>query len=235
MSITGRAKPWEFRWRIVIMFSSLPLAAILFIKTGLITGTWYAPQSDNWQRITAALIASLGVLLRVWGTSALSAPRMLRLQAQGETLVESGPFAMVRNPLYLGTILVIGAWSVLYGWLPALFFTAFHAFRFNRIVLYEESIFESELGSRFDEYRTRVPRWIPDWSGMTKTGWPHFSLSAVLSNGPFLAMTIALWAITYTSETSIFFPTTLAGLLVCGVFLMTRRLAQKNPSGPDES
>ncbi|WP_298859926.1 isoprenylcysteine carboxylmethyltransferase family protein [uncultured Gimesia sp.] len=234
MSITGRAKPWEFRWRIVIMFSSLPLAAILFIKTGFTTGTWYAPQVEYWQQITAALIASIGILLRVWGTSALSAPRMLRLQAQGEILVDTGPFALVRNPLYLGTILVIGGWSVLYGWLPALIYFVFHALRFNRIVLYEESIFESELGSRFDEYRSRVPRWIPDGSGLTKIGWPHCNFSAVLSNGPFLAMTIALWVIVFTSKTSIFFPVSVIGLLVSGAFLITRRRLQNISSATDD-
>ncbi len=231
MSITGRAKPWEFRWRIVIMFSSLPLAAILFVTTGFTTGTWYAPQTDLYQQTTAALIASLGVLLRVWGTSALSTQRMLKLQAQGETLVESGPFAMVRNPLYLGTLLVIGGWSVLYGWQAAICFTVFHAIRFNRIVLYEESIFESELSNRFDEYRESVPRWIPRWSGIMKSEWPHMSIAAALSNAPFVAMTIALWLIAGPSDASIFFPAAVVGLLVCGLFLMTRRITQKERAG----
>ena len=223
MSFTGKAKSWEFRWRIVIMFASLPLAAILFIETGFATGTWYSPQASFSQRMTAALIASLGALLRVWGTSALSTPRMLKLQAQGETLVDSGPFAMVRNPLYLGTLLVIGGWSILYGWQAAICFTLFHTFRFHRIVLYEESIFEAELGARFNDYRKSVPRWIPAWSGIKKAGRPHLNFAAVLSNSPFLTMTVALWLIAGPLDVSIFFPAALVGLLASGLFLLTRR------------
>lgn len=230
MDSLGTAKPWEFRWRIVIMFVSLPVCAVLFAMTGVSAGRWDAPPTVAWQRVAAACVASLGLLLRVWGTDALTAKRMLRLEAQGEALVESGPFAMVRNPLYLGTMLVIGGWSVLYGWLPLLLFAVFHMIRFHRIVVFEESLIEAEWGSRFGDYQTRVPRWLPNLFRIANSGWPRMRLAAVLSNAPFVAMTVALWAIVWTDRIRIFFPLMIMGLLVSGAFILIRRRTQRDAS-----
>ena len=230
MITAGRAKPWEFRWRIVIMLASLPVGAILFTMAGMSVGRWEAPQTELWQRTSAATLAAVGLMLRVWGTHALSAQRMLRLQAHGETLVESGPFGILRNPLYLGTMLVIIGWSVLYGWLAAHLFAVFHAIRFQRIVVYEESLIAAESGKGFDDYCRRVNRWWPRWSNIPQAGWPRCSLAAVLSNGPFVGMAIGLFIITGTATAWIFFPMMLLGMLISGAFLIVRRWLQEDYS-----
>jgi protein-S-isoprenylcysteine O-methyltransferase Ste14 len=77
-------------------------------------------------------------------------------------LVSDGPFARVRNPLYLGNIaLWVGfALSARLAWLAplvaVLLFVEYHA-----IVRWEEQLLASRLGERYRIYAARVPRWIP--------------------------------------------------------------------------
>jgi len=80
-------------------------------------------------------------------------------------LVETGPFARVRNPLYLGNLaLWVGiTLSARLPWLApavaALLFAEYHA-----IVRWEEQLLESRIGNEYAAYAARVPRWIPSGS-----------------------------------------------------------------------
>ena len=78
------------------------------------------------------------------------------------TLVVTGPYRYVRNPMYLGVeSLVLGeailfsSWSLLeYAGLLAV---GFHLF----VVLYEERTLRKKFGAAYEDYRKTVPRWIP--------------------------------------------------------------------------
>jgi len=77
-------------------------------------------------------------------------------------LVTSGPFARVRNPLYVGNFLLSYGLVALsrVGWLlwafPVVFF-----FQYAAIVSWEEKILSARFGREYEEYRRSVPRWIP--------------------------------------------------------------------------
>ncbi|HLF73008.1 MAG TPA: isoprenylcysteine carboxylmethyltransferase family protein [Anaerolineales bacterium] len=77
-------------------------------------------------------------------------------------LVVAGFYRYVRNPMYLGVILVLigyflwfGFWALL-GY-AALAFIATHLF----VTLYEEPTLTKKFGAAYEEYLRRVPRWIP--------------------------------------------------------------------------
>ena len=77
-------------------------------------------------------------------------------------LVVSGLYRYVRNPMYVGVLLVIlghflwfGFWNLLI--YAALVFLAFNSF----VVFYEEPNLKQRFGATYDEYLKRVPRWIP--------------------------------------------------------------------------
>jgi hypothetical protein len=79
-------------------------------------------------------------------------------------VVVAGPFAYVRNPLYVGNILTyigIGIMSnALFPWLviaAAMWF----AFQYFQIVLAEEEFLMNEFGAGYVEYKKNVPRFIP--------------------------------------------------------------------------
>lgn len=77
-------------------------------------------------------------------------------------LVVSGLYNYVRNPMYVGVFLVIighflwfGFWSLLV--YAAFVFIAFHTF----VLLYEEPTLKNTFGAAYEDYRKKVPRWIP--------------------------------------------------------------------------
>jgi protein-S-isoprenylcysteine O-methyltransferase Ste14 len=78
------------------------------------------------------------------------------------SLVVSGLFQYLRNPMYVGVLTAIGGFALamhssgtlLYGVAVAI---AFHL----RVLLYEEPRLEREFGDEFTAYCARVPRWIP--------------------------------------------------------------------------
>jgi protein-S-isoprenylcysteine O-methyltransferase Ste14 len=77
-------------------------------------------------------------------------------------LVASGLYRFVRNPIYVGVFLILlghflwlGFWSLLvYGGLASL---GTHLF----VTLYEEPTLRKRFGSSYEDYLSRVPRWIP--------------------------------------------------------------------------
>lgn len=77
-------------------------------------------------------------------------------------LVIRGLYRWVRNPMYVGVLVVIAGMAVLFGsWTIAIYgclvATMFHLF----ITLYEEPHLEREFGDDYVRYRERVRRWLP--------------------------------------------------------------------------
>ena len=77
-------------------------------------------------------------------------------------LVVTGLYRYVRNPIYVGAMLILfgyiiwstSAWVILYS---ALAYTAFNFL----IIVIEEPILKNTFGMAYTEYVQRVPRWIP--------------------------------------------------------------------------
>lgn len=81
-------------------------------------------------------------------------------------LVVAGFYRFVRNPMYLGVLLVLIGHFLWFGyWLllayAALAFTATHLF----VLLYEEPTLTRKFGAAYDDYVRRVPRWLPRFGG----------------------------------------------------------------------
>lgn len=77
-------------------------------------------------------------------------------------LVVSGLYKYIRNPMYVGVLLVIighflwfGFWNLLV--YATLVFLAFSAF----VIFYEEPNLKQRFGAAYEEYLKKVPRWIP--------------------------------------------------------------------------
>jgi protein-S-isoprenylcysteine O-methyltransferase Ste14 len=78
------------------------------------------------------------------------------------SLVERGLYRHVRNPMYLGILLLLGGEALLfrsrallaYAGLVFLFFFLF-------VVAYEEPALRRKFGQDYERYCDKVPRWIP--------------------------------------------------------------------------
>jgi protein-S-isoprenylcysteine O-methyltransferase Ste14 len=114
-----------------------------------------------WWIAAGAAVVLAGEWLRIAGVRHIGVISRTRSDRLGP-LVDTGPFAWVRNPLYLGNIaLWVGfAFMARLPWLAlvilALLFLEYHA-----IVSWEERLLASRIGDAYVQYMTRVPRWMP--------------------------------------------------------------------------
>jgi protein-S-isoprenylcysteine O-methyltransferase Ste14 len=182
-----RAHSWEYHWKFLILVMSQPVFAFLAFHVSGARGTWLVPEfavPDAW---LAFMLISVGVGLRLSGTAALSSDIMASTSPETCTLVSSGPYGLVRNPLYLGTIFVMSGIGAFLGWHFALLIAAFHWLRYDRVVRFEEQLLESQLGRAYRRYLAAVPRWLPDRLRPTTSGrW--MNLSSIPANGLFVGV-----------------------------------------------
>jgi protein-S-isoprenylcysteine O-methyltransferase Ste14 len=150
---------WLFRHRTL---TPVPLAlALLIVQPGSAAAS-PIPLAGG-----IALVA-IGEALRLWSVRHIGAVSRTRSDRLGP-LVASGPFAFVRNPLYLGNLAVwigftIGArlsWLV-----PVL--VAILGFEYHAIVRWEERLLEERLGEAYRAYAAGVPRWIPTFERLNR-------------------------------------------------------------------
>lgn len=113
-------------------------------------------------RIGAAVLVGFGLMLMVWSSSVLTRARTTVLPHRASTaLVRHGPFAVSRNPIYLGNALVLAGFAgVANSAWYALGAVALVALT-DRLAVRPE---EAHLAARFPQdwaaYAARVRRWL---------------------------------------------------------------------------
>lgn len=110
-----------------------------------------------WRWITGVGLFAIGAGLRVW------AQEHVRYRLDGaHSLATTGPYRWLRNPVYLGTILLCSGAVATTGrlWLAAV--TVFWcAAVYVPVVRFEEGHLGEKFGEAYRRYRRRVPRWRP--------------------------------------------------------------------------
>lgn len=81
------------------------------------------------------------------------------LENPPHTLVETGVYAWIRNPMYLGHIIFMMGLIVLFSSWAAVALLAFHLWWFHQRVLEDEKHMRATFGRQFDQYASRVRRW----------------------------------------------------------------------------
>lgn len=113
--------------------------------------------------IVGFLMAVLGESIRFWGVSYAGSETRTTGAVGGTQLVTSGPYSYVRNPLYVGNILLyvgVGIMSnALMPYLP-LVALAYFSFQYTGIVSLEEE-YLARAFSNWEEYKANVGRFIP--------------------------------------------------------------------------
>ena len=175
--LTVRVGSWLFKRR---TWLPLPIVlAILLIPAGGMPASVVA---------AGALGVTAGELTRLWGVSHIGAISRTRSDRLGP-LVSTGPFARVRNPLYLGNLLIWAGFALSANllWLVPVI-VVLVGLEYHAIVRWEEALLESRLGESYRDYMRRVPRWVPAFAKATAgrpaatetTARPTFSLRATL-------------------------------------------------------
>jgi protein-S-isoprenylcysteine O-methyltransferase Ste14 len=113
------------------------------------------------------VVAGCGEVIRFWGVAYAGSLTRVTGSVGAPEVIVAGPFARVRNPLYVGNVLMyigIGIMSnALYPWL-LLAALAWFSFQYFQIVTAEEEFLEKEFGAVYLEYKRNVPRFIPHLS-----------------------------------------------------------------------
>ena len=102
----------------------------------------------------AFAVSFFGELIQIWASSSLE---------KNEVLTVRGPYSLIRNPMYLGRFLVIlGGIILLYNIYIILFYVVVYYFYMVNRVTREERQLEELFGEPYQEYRSKVNRFIPN-------------------------------------------------------------------------
>jgi len=114
--------------------------------------------------ITGFFIALIGEAIRFWGVSIVGSETRTTGAVGATNLITDGPFSYVRNPLYVGNILIyLGCGIMSNALVPWLQLTAFVWFvvQYHLIVSREEEHLRQTFGEEYQRYLYNVPRFIP--------------------------------------------------------------------------
>jgi protein-S-isoprenylcysteine O-methyltransferase Ste14 len=85
--------------------------------------------------------------------------------------VSQGLYRVVRNPIYIGAVLILIGEAVVFASLTLVVYAVLVWWMFHLlIVLYEEPSLKERFGTAYEEYCRTVPRWIPHRRRGTHTG-----------------------------------------------------------------
>ena len=94
-----------------------------------------------------------GEVVRVWAAGHL---------IKGTQLITSGPFAHLRHPLYLGSLLITTGYCVLTGlWISFPVVWALYGLFFLSAMFSEERVLEAAFGAKYRTYKARTPLLVP--------------------------------------------------------------------------
>ncbi|MCZ6701650.1 MAG: isoprenylcysteine carboxylmethyltransferase family protein [Ignavibacteria bacterium] len=160
--------------------------------------------------VVGFIIALSGEYLRLWGVSWAGSETRTTGGVGGSFLIISGPFAYIRNPLYVGNILLyVGIGIMSWALFPYLQVAAliFFTMQYHFIVLEEEGYLFDEFND-YGEYCKQVPRFYPRLTPYKNSlvQQPPFSLKAGLrseqrSLQAFVGVTliiVIIWIVRYS-------------------------------------
>jgi protein-S-isoprenylcysteine O-methyltransferase Ste14 len=138
-----------------------PLIFATAVVAGLLAH-WVTPLNLPVALVTPGFVLlAAGLALDVWAMwTMFSARTNILPHRAADRLVTSGPFGLMRNPIYVGnTVATIGLGMALQnGWLLAVAVAA-AAFTHRLAVVREEAHLKQKFGKAWDEYAARVKRW----------------------------------------------------------------------------
>jgi protein-S-isoprenylcysteine O-methyltransferase Ste14 len=139
----------------------VPIAlALLFVR-------WREAPPSPALMVAGVAITTAGEALRLWAVEHIGAISRTRSDRLGP-LIATGPFALIRNPLYVGNMaLWIGfTLTARLVWLAPIVLVLL-GLEYHAIVKWEEHLLQSRIGDSYRDYLKSVPRW---WPALVRAG-----------------------------------------------------------------
>jgi protein-S-isoprenylcysteine O-methyltransferase Ste14 len=143
ISAATQSQPRKFwmRWRVRLGY---PVAIVYWL---LATPTWRSIAYGT-------IVAALGLMVRAAAAGYLRKDRELAV---------TGPYALTRNPLYLGSaILAAGFVVASHSWIAGSLVSLYFGIFYYAVMRNEEENLRMRFGTDFDAYATRVPLFFPN-------------------------------------------------------------------------
>ena len=158
---------FRHRDHVPIPFAVATLAGMWFYHPDFAAGRpWVAWASGA----LAVVCIAAGEALRIWSVG--HSGRTTRAKSlKAPALATGGPYAVVRNPIYVGNFL-LGLGYVLLtriGWVAGAYVLFFFA-QYSLIVSIEEEFLEGKFGDDYREYKKRVRRFLPNLARLGAKG-----------------------------------------------------------------
>jgi protein-S-isoprenylcysteine O-methyltransferase Ste14 len=153
MTAEAPAGAWLFRYRSIL---PVPLALVLIlVRKGEARFAWTV--------VIGVMLVFLGQALRLWAVRHIGTISRTRTTRYGP-LMTAGPYAIVRNPLYVGNWLLwtgFAFWSRLLWMVPIAWLVFFAQYR--AIAAWEAAFIRSKYLEAYDAYARQVRPWMPRW------------------------------------------------------------------------
>jgi protein-S-isoprenylcysteine O-methyltransferase Ste14 len=241
-----KASAFEFRFRvwiiaaIIVLGFSAPWIGLLHLGVRTTAWLWLGfelarlgtSSATGIQIVTALTIlaAALAAALRIWGTAYLGIGTVNNAEMKAGQVMADGPYRYVRNPLYLGSFLMLAAISVLMPASGAAVTLVLMTIFLLRLILGEEAFLAPKLGAPYAAYLKAVPRLIPSLrprvavSGQT-ANWGRAFLGEITPLGVLVSFATLSWQ--YNAHLL-----WRAVLISFGVSLVVRALLLPRPGAP---
>ncbi|MDD8018005.1 MAG: isoprenylcysteine carboxylmethyltransferase family protein [Bacteroidota bacterium] len=146
----------DIRSKIFELRSYTPIPFILVM-------VWFAHPTPT-TLVVGFILGVVGEVIRFWGVSIAGSETRTTGTVGATHLVTEGPFGYVRNPLYVGNILLYAGCGImsnaLMPWLQ-LAALVYFVFQYQMIVSREEEHLKVAFGDEYTRYCDNVPRFVP--------------------------------------------------------------------------
>jgi protein-S-isoprenylcysteine O-methyltransferase Ste14 len=147
-------------------YTPIPFLILMFIYQWI----------NVWSFSLGFFVALAGEWLRLWGVSYAGSETRTTGAIGATYLVISGPFAHVRNPLYVGNMLMYLGFGIMsYALFPYLQIVAliYFCFQYRIIIKEEEEHLKKVFGKDYEDYCKNVPRFLPKISAYKNPSIPQ--------------------------------------------------------------
>ncbi|HTZ99144.1 MAG TPA: isoprenylcysteine carboxylmethyltransferase family protein [Candidatus Aquilonibacter sp.] len=200
-----KATQFEFRqrvWLIMLLFwGSFGLYAVDRVNVADWAAHRIAPANPASQLLVVRLVFAFSAFLlllaaglRTWAAAYLQSTVVHDAQLHAETIVADGPYRYMRNPLYLGGVLLAVGLGFLASRSGFVVIVAGLTILYLRLMGLEESNLEREQGESYREFCRQVPRLWPSLrprvpSGHLEPKWRQAFFGEMFMWGIFVAVT----------------------------------------------
>ena len=153
----GSSRSWS--WTVMALIAGLLVVVqpVLWPRLGIVAQAWWGLGLQ----VVGLLLMGGGLAVHWWARFHLQQFYGERIEFQpGQHLVESGPYAYVRHPIYTSFFMCITGLLLVSPSLPVLLVAVYFFVDFTRVARREELLLGKNL-PEYDDYMVRTPRFLP--------------------------------------------------------------------------